>query len=608
MVQKKIVKTDPSLNTVPKLFHAQVKKFQDRVAMREKVLGVWKDISWNEYRENVRHVGMAFLKLGVGPGTCVSVLSGNVPEWLFCDIGTVCVGGVTVGIYPTNSPDEVAYIVDHSESRVLCVEDEEQLDKALLTRDQLPNLEKIIVYDMKGLHDFSDPMVMSFDELLELGRVEAEKDPEKFDRIWPTVKPSDLALIVYTSGTTGPPKGAMLSHHNVTWTNRSLVEANTAYEGDEILSFLPLCHVAERNTTTFSSMTTGGIINFAENLETVPEDLREVAPHSFFAVPRFWEKFYSTIVLRMQESTWLEKKAYNWALKVGEKAAEYRLAHRPFPPVLKFKNALADFLVFKNIRRSIGLDRGRYLISGGAPISPEILRFFHSVGMPVREVYGQTEDTGPTSIHQGDRIKLGTVGQPVPGIQVRIADDGEILVKGDNVFQGYLKNPELTKEYIEDGWLHSGDVGKIDDEGFLMITDRKKDIIITSGGKNVTPQYIENKLKFSPYINDAVLIGDGRKFLTCLIMIDKENVTQYAQDNRIPFTTYKSLCHSEDITELIQGEVNKVNETLAQVERVKKFRLIDIELTSDDPELTATMKLKRKFVCKRFEGLVDSMY
>ncbi|MFH1139785.1 MAG: AMP-binding protein [Pseudomonadota bacterium] len=608
MAKKVVVKTDPSLNTVPKLFHAQVKKFGDRVAMREKVLGVWRDISWNQYRENVRLVGMALLKLGIKPGGCVSVLSGNVPPWLFCDIGAVCVGGVTVGIYPTNSPEETAYIVNHSESRILFVEDEEQLDKALLTRDHIPLLEKIIVYDQKGLKDFSDPMVSSFDDFLELGRREAAQAPDLFDQLWPRVKPSDLALIVYTSGTTGPPKGAMLSHHNVTWTNRALVESNPAYEGDEILSFLPLCHVAERNTTTFSTMTTGGIINFAENLETVPDDLREVSPQTFFAVPRFWEKFYSNIVLRLQESTWLEKKTYAWAIKVGQKSAEFRLAHRPFPLVLKVKNSLADFLVFRNIRRLIGLDRGRYLLSGGAPISPEVLRFFHSVGLPVREVYGQTEDTGPTSIHQGDDIKLGTVGRPIPGIQVRIAEDGEIMVKGDNVFQGYLKNPELTREYLENGWLHTGDVGKFDEDGFLMITDRKKDIIITSGGKNITPQFIENKLKFSPYINDAVLIGDARKYLSCLVMIDKENVTQYAQDRRIPFTTYKSLCHNEDILELIRGEVEIVNASLAQVERIKKFRLIDVELTSDDPELTATMKLKRKFVCQRFVHLVESMY
>lgn len=599
---------DPSLDTVPKLFHTQVKRFGDRAAMREKVLGVWQEISWNQYLENVRIAGSGLLGLGVETRECVSIISGNNPEWLYCDIAIQCVGGITVGIYTTNSDEEVAYIINHSETRIFFVEDEEQLDKVLMKRDELPNLKKVIVYDMEGLRDFEDELVMSFDDFMSFGREALQKSPDRFDSLWPQVRPDDTALIVYTSGTTGPPKGAMISHNNVTWTNRTLVKANTAYEGDEILSFLPLCHVAERNSTTFAAMTNGYIINFAENLETVPTDLREISPHSFFAVPRFWEKFYSNIILQMKESTWLEKKVFDWAVNVGKIACDLRLNGRVFSPLFKVKHEIAHFLVFRNLKRMLGLDRARYMISGGAPIAPDILKFFHAVDLPIREVYGQTEDTGPTSIHQGEDIKLGTVGKPMPGTEVKIADDGEILVKGPHVFQGYLKAPEKTAETIVDGWLHSGDVGRFDEDGNLMITDRKKDIIITSGGKNVTPQYIENKLKFSPYINDAVVIGDGKKFLTALIMIDKENVTQYAQDERIPFTTYKSLCHNENINELIDREIVAVNKTLAQVETIKKFRLIDIELTSDDPELTATMKLKRKYVNERFSGLIEEMY
>lgn len=604
----KYVRPDPSLDTVPKLFHAQVNRFKDRVAMREKVLGVWKEISWNQYRENVRAVGMGLVALGLEKGGCAAIISENNPEWLFCDIAIQCIGAVTVGIYPTNSADEVSYIINHSGSRVFFVEDEEQLDKVLLTRKDLPMLEKVIVYDMEGLRDFHDPMVMSFEDFMTFGRAEVDKDPGRFDALWPQVKPEDIALMVYTSGTTGPPKGAMLSHRNVIWTNQALGDANPIYETDEILSFLPLCHIAERNMTTFSSLTYGQVINFAENLETVPEDIREVAPHVFFAVPRIWEKFYSGIILRMKDATWLEKIVFRWAIKVGEAVSDHRLNHRPVPLVLKIKNVLANFLAFRNLKHSLGLERGRFVFSGGAPIAPDILKFFHAMGIPIREVYGQTEDTGPTTIHQGNDIKLGTVGKPIPGIEVRIAEDGEILVRGPNVFQGYYKDPELTREYIVDGWLHSGDVGRFDDEGNLVITDRKKDIIITAGGKNVTPSYIENKLKFSPYITDAVVIGDRRKYLTALIMIDDENVTQYAQDQRIPFTTYKSLCHNKEIVELIQKEVNEVNKTLAQVETIKKFRLIDIKLTSDDEELTATMKLKRKYVSERFKDLIEGMY
>ena len=599
---------DPTLDTVPKLFMAQVKRFQNRVAMREKILGVWKEFSWNQYLENVRTVAMGLLALGVKKGECVSIISGNNKEWLFCDIATQCIGGITVGIYTTNSSEEVTYILNHSETGVFFVEDEEQLDKVLLAKAELPLLRKVIVYDMEGLRDLKDPLVVSFESFLDLSKGELEKKPNTFDDLWPQVRPEDTALIVYTSGTTGPPKGAMMSHYNVTWTNRALVKSNTAYEEDEILSYLPLCHVAERNSTTFAALTNGYVINFAENMETVPEDLREISPHSFFAVPRIWEKFYSQIILRMQECTWLERKMFDWAVRVGQQASGLTLEHRDLPLALKFRYALAHFLVFRNLKRLLGLERARYMLSGGAPISPDILRFFHAVGLSIREVYGQTEVTGPTSIHQGEDIKLGTVGKPIPETEVRIAEDGEILVKGPHVFQGYLKAPELTGETIIGGWLHSGDVGRFDEEGNLVITDRKKDILITSGGKNVTPQFIENKLKFSPYINDAVVIGDGRKYLTSLIMIDKENVTQYAQDNRIPFTTYKSLCHNEEIRDLIQKEVNKVNKTLAQVETLKDFRLIDIELTSDDPELTATMKLKRKYVNERFKDLIREMY
>jgi long-chain acyl-CoA synthetase len=602
------VTSDTLPDTVPRLFHEQVKRFGDRVALREKVLGIWREITWNSYREYVRIVGMGLLALDVERGACVSIISENNPEWLYCDIATQCIGGITVGIYTTNSAEEIAYILNHSESVVFFVEDEEQLDKVLSVRNELQYLKKIIVYDMKGLRGFSDPMVMSFEEFIHLGERECEKYPDRFDQLWPQVQKDDIALIVYTSGTTGSPKGAMISHSNITWTSRALGEANLIYETDEMLSFLPLCHIAERMNTTFVGLTYGMTVNFAENLETVPENIREIAPHLFFAVPRFWEKFYSTIVLQLQESTWLEKKFFDWAVAVGEAFITRKMNHQRISALLRIKHAIGHFTVFRNLKRMLGLHRGRYLISGGAPISPDILKFFHAVGLPVREVYGQTEDTGPTSIHQGSDIKLGTVGKPIPGVEVKIAEDGEILVKGPNVFQGYFKDLELTREYVKEDWLHSGDVGVFDDEGNLLITDRKKDIIITSGGKNITPQYIENKLKFSPYINDAVVIGDGRKYLTSLVMIDKENVTQYAQNNRIPFSTYRNLCHNREIIALIQREIDKVNKTLAQVETIKKFRLIDIELTSEDPELTATMKLKRKFVNERFHPLIDEMY
>jgi long-chain acyl-CoA synthetase len=600
---------DPKYDTVPKLFANRVEKWKNRVAFRKKELGLWTDTTWETYGKEVKIAGMALQALGLKNGQKISILSEPREEWLYCDLGCACIGGVTVGIYTTNAPDEVEYIVGHSDSQIYFAEDEEQLDKVLVVRDKLPLLKKIIVYDMEGLRDFKDPMVMSYAEFRQLGIQEIEKNPGLFETLGAAVKPEDTLFIVYTSGTTGRPKGAMLSHHNIIYATSMGAETAFIYGNEEALTFLPLCHVAERVGAVFNQLMMGQTLNFAENLETVPIDLREVQPTNFFAVPRFWEKFYSSIYMTINEANWVEQKVFHWAVKIGHKTSSLKLAHKSVPLYLLFLNAIADFAVFRNTRAMVGLGRGYNMVSGGAPIAPEILAFFHAVGLRIKEVYGQTEDSGPTSTHHRDNIKLGTVGQPFPGVTVKIAEDGEILVKGDNVFQGYLKEPELTKEYLtEDGWLHSGDLGEFDEDGFLKITGRKKDIIITAGGKNITPQYIENKLKASIYINDAIIIGDRKAYLTALIMIDKENVTDFAQKQRIPFTTFKSLCHQKEVIDLIGEDVRRVNDQLARVENIRKFRLIDVELQAEDPELTATMKLKRGYVNEKFKDLIKEMY
>jgi len=546
--------------------------------------------------------------LGLKKGQCAAVLSENNPEWFTSDIGCQSAGGITVGIYPTNAPFEVQYILNHSESLVAMVEDEEQLDKVLEVWDQCPGLEWVVVFDMEGLRHFNHDRVMSWERFMERGRAYEADHPDLYEELIQAVLPEDTAIFIYTSGTTGMPKAAMLSHHNIIWTSETLMKVWQHTEKDDVLSFLPLAHIAERTNSVLGPLRTGTVVNFAESIDTVPENLREVQPTVYFAVPRFWEKFYSAVYIAMKDAIWLGRAAFAWATKVGREVAELELDQKPVSAGLRFQHFIADRLVFKNIRRSLGMDRSRLLISGGAPVSPEILKFFHGLGIPLREVYGQTEDCGPTSMHQGDDIVIGTVGKPFPGVEVKIADDGEILVKGPNVFQGYYKNPELTAETIRDGWLHSGDIGKFDADGNLKITDRKKDILITSGGKNITPQHIENELKFSPYINDAVIIGDGRKFLTALIMLDEETIMKYAQDERIPFTTYKSLTRAEAIVRLIQKEVDAVNKKLARVEQVKKFRLLDIKLTSEDGELTATMKLKRRTISEKYKDLIEEMY
>ena len=594
--------------TAPQLFWHRVNKWANDVALRKKDFGIWKEITWREYGRKTRHVALGLLALGLQKGDRVAIISENKPEWLYADIGILSAGGVTVGIYTTDTSNQVEYLMNNCAAKFYIAEDEEQLDKILEIRDNLSSLEKIIIIDMEGLRDFSDPMTMSFDELLELGKENEDKQSGLLKERLEETKTDDLAILIYTSGTTGPPKGAMISHRNILSVMEMNNEVNPGYKSDEILSFLPLCHIAQRGVSIFNPMLTGYKINFVEELDTVPENMREVSPTVFFAVPRIWEKFYSALVLTMKDSTRLEKWAYKWATGVGMKVAEYRLNGKQPPGHLLALFKLADWTVLRNLKKIIGLDRARYCLSGAAPISPDLLKFYFGLGIDIGEVYGQTENCGPTSVHYPDDVKFGTVGKALPRAQIRIAEDGEILLKGPHVFMGYYNNPEKTAETIIDGWLYTGDVGRLDEDNHLIITDRKKDIIITAGGKNITPSEIENELKFSPYINDAVVIGDQKKYLTALIMVDDENVMKYAQDNRVPFTTYASLTKTQEVIELIQKEVDRANKKFARVETIKKFRLIDIQLTTDDEEITPTGKLKRNFVSKKFKAEIESMY
>jgi long-chain acyl-CoA synthetase len=422
-------------------------------------------------------------------------------------------------------------------------------------------------------------------------------------------KADDLAILVYTSGTTGPPKGAMLSHRNVLFQLGYSDYLIQPREGDQQLSFLPLCHIAERTFTVFNPLRTGATVNFAENIDTVPENIREVAPAVFFAVPRIWEKFYSGVALRMREATVLGRLAYRWAIGVGMAIAEARLAGRQVPVWRRLMFRVADFLVLDNVKRSIGLHRARGAATGAAPISPDLIKWYMALGIEMREVYGQTENTGLATAMPHHRIKLGTVGMARPDTEVKLSPEGEILLRGPHVFIGYYNNPAKTAETIDaDGWLHTGDVGVMDDDGFVRITDRMKDIIITAGGKNITPSEIENQLKFSPYISDAVVIGDRRKFLSCLVMLDHETVAQFAQEQNVPFTNFASLCRTKEVQELIWSEIERVNKDLARVETVKKFRLIEQILTPEDEELTPTMKLKRSLVNVKYKQVIDEMY
>jgi len=576
--------------------------------MRHKAYGLWHDISWNAYYRRAGYVGAGLISMGLEKGDCVAIIGDNCPEWVIADMGIQCAGGVSVGVYATNAWPQVEYVITHSESRFFFVENEEQLDKWLRFRENVPQLIRVIVWDMEGLRTFSDPMVMTFSELLALGRQVAADQPDIFEKRVETVRPEDLSVLIYTSGTTGPPKGAMLSHANVTWMAHAVSCTNPVHPSDEVLSFLPLCHIFERLFSVFAHITHGYTVNFVEKPDTVVDNMTEISPTVGYAVPRIWEKYYSSILIKMSDATWFKKAVFFTALKIGQKRAALRMDFKAVPAWLDVLFWVASFAVFRKLKEKMGFDRFRVAYSGAAPISPDVLRFFQSIGVNLIEGYGQTEATGVTTLSRIGQVKFGTVGPPLPGTEIRIAEDGEILVKSPGVFKGYFKNETATAETVIDGWLHSGDVGIMDSDGFLKITDRKKDIIVTAGGKNITPQYIENKLKSSIYINDSVVIGDRRKFLSALIMIDEDNVVKYAQDRKIQFSTYRDLTQAPEILELIQGEIDQVNETVSRVERIRKFRILPKKLYEEDGEVTPTMKVKRRHVNEAFKDIIDGMY
>ena len=596
--------------------------------MRSKELGLWRDVTWNEYRDRVGEIAQGLRALGLEKGDRVSVIGDNCPEWVTLDLGIQCAGGVTVGVYATSAWQQCEFVVGHSESAFLVVENAEQLDKWLTFRERVPSLKKVIVWDLEGLRGFEDPMVMSYEELLELDRGGAaakdvgsccEPAAAILERCAARIDPHDTAMIVYTSGTTGPPKGAMLSHANVVWVAETVADLNPAWtltEDDEVLSFLPLCHIFERLFSVLLHVTRGYTVSFVESPETISENMREMSPTVGYGVPRLWEKYQSSIVIRMQDATWLKRTAYALALRAGRAHAGRRLgrsesaADGPGRPglALEVANWLANFLVFRKLKERLGFDKLRVALTGAAPIAPEVLLFFQSIGVNLVEGYGQTESSGVISGVIDERIRLGTVGLPIEGLEAKLAEDGEILVRSPGVFQGYFKDDEATREALRDGWLNTGDIGEIDSEGFLRIVDRKKDLIITAGGKNIAPQYIENKLKFSPYINDAVVIGDRRKFLTALVILDEDNVAKYAQDNKIPFSTYAELADDPGINELIQAEVEKVNSEVSRVEKIRKFRILPKRLYEEDGEVTPTMKVKRSSINLGYADLIESMY
>jgi long-chain acyl-CoA synthetase len=594
-------------DTVVSMFRERAAKDPDRDALKAKRDGEWYGISWRSYEEAVRRAANGLLSLGIERGDKVAIISLNRPEWHEADLAVMSTGAVTVPIYVTNSPPQLAYITGHSESKAIFVENAGQLEKVQKTRGELPALQKVIIFDPEGatLDDF----VMSWDQLLSAGDGYVAAEPNALEEHVSAIEPGDLATLVYTSGTTGPPKGAMLTHGNIVWTCGALDKVLHVTPDERKLSYLPLSHIAERMVGHFTHFYGGGETWFAESIDTLREDLGACKPTIFFGVPRVWEKFYAGIRALLDGLPDEQRELASQALQLGLKRVEAQQAGTSLPPELEEKYQEADKKLFALARAALGLDQATALVSGAAPINVEVLRFFHAIGLPVAEVYGQTEDNGPTSMNPPDKIKIGTVGPPIPGVEVKIADDGEVLVRGGNVGPGYYKQPEATKELIDaEGYMHSGDIGEFDADGYLRITDRKKDLIITAAGKNIAPQVIENLLKYSPWISQAVVIGDRRAFLTALITLDQEKVTQFAEQKSIAHKDFAELTQHPDIQQLVDNAVKEVNDQLARVEQIKKWIVLERDFAQEHDEMTPTMKVRRKAIVEKYADTIESMY
>jgi len=590
----------------------------NQVAMREKDLGVWKEYTWAAAWDLVETAAHGLIALGVEPGDRVSIHSEDRPEWIIMDMATVAVRGISVGFYPTNPSAEVLYLLQDSGACVHFAEDEEQYDKVdEVGRDALADVRRIIFVEPRGMIGKDDSRLLFWDAFLELGRQHRSQHPTAVADRMAAALAEDVMTLVYTSGTTGPPKGAMLTNKNAEFCIDTIVNSPGRMPGgppnpkDQIVTYLPLCHVAERIFSTWTMVGGGPVLNFAESIETVNENLREVQPTIFFAVPRIWEKLHAIALIRGNDASWFKGKVLRFGLMLSTKIGRIKVANDGNHTVVsRIYAAIGWVLVFRALRERIGLGKVRHATSGAAPIAPEVLEFFIGLGVPVFELYGMTENSAVATSNFVGRMKLGTVGEPYPGIEFRIAEDtGEIQVKHEGVFKGYWNKPEKTAETMtEDGWLMTGDVAEWVEGTHVRIIDRIKHIIITSGGKNISPSEIENSLKTSPYVKEAMVIGEGRKYLTALVGIELDTVSDWALRRNIPYTTYRDLSEKPEVIELIDQVVQQTNEKFARVENVRKFALLPKELDHEDGELTATQKIKRSAMMDVFGDLVESMY
>jgi long-chain acyl-CoA synthetase len=606
-----VAEVGPEL-TLPKLLLQQAARHGDRkVALREKEFGIWQSFTWNDYLRHVREFSLGLVSLGLQRGDKVAIIGDNRPEWVFAELAALAAGAVAFGVYQDSQTKEVGYVIDNADAVFVVAEDQEQVDKILELRDQLPKVRAVIYADPKGMRKYDEPFLVSFPEVEAKGRELAAKSPGLFEESIARGTGGDLAIIAYTSGTTGFPKGSLLSHTNMLAMAASLLAVDPKHPEDEFLSFLPLPWIGEQMMGVATALLVGFTVNFPEEPETVQGDMREIGPHVMFSPPRIWENLAATVQVKVMDATPLKRLAFGWAMPVGARMADCRFQKRQPSLGLRVAYLAAYWGVFRALRDRLGFSRLRSASTGGAALGPDTFRFFHALGVSLKQIYGQTEISGISCIHRDGDINFDSVGKPIPGTEIRIAEDGEILSRSPSVFRGYYKNDEATAGVLRDGWLHSGDAGYFTADGHLVVIDRVKDVMHLTDRTRFSPQFIENKLKFSPYVKEAVVLGNGRDYITALINIDMPIVGKWAEKNRIGYTTYTDLSAKEGVYDLIEAEVRKVNGDLERIEArtvICKFVLLYKELDADDDELTRTKKVRRGFIGERYGEVIEAMY
>jgi len=594
--------------TLPQMLREQARRQPVGIAIRQKDFGIWKPLTWAGYWQRACRVGMGLRALGLSRGGRVAIVSENRVEWLLTQLGAGTVGGVAVGVYSTSPAEEMGYVLEHADVELVVCEDQEQTDKVLQVASRLPRLRRIVMMETKGLRSYAPAdreRIVTFAEIEADGAAREAAELAALNTALDAQGLDETGLMIYTSGSTGKPKGAMLSFRNMRGVAPGIADRLSMDAHSVHLSYLPLCHVAEQMLSTFVPLYLGSQVNFGESIRTVQEDLREVAPTIFLGVPRIWEKLHASISIKMQEAGRLQQWLYRQALArcapfLEKSPAQYSVGER-------LTHALWYWLVLRALQNFIGLRRARVAMTGAAPIPPDVVRYFRNLGVPLLEVYGLTESAGMIFGQHPDRVKVGTVGEPILGVDWKMGDAGELLVRGDMVFQGYYKNDDATADTVRDGWLHTGDV-VAEQDGRVRIVDRLKDIMITAGGKNLTPSEIENAVKGSPYVKECIVIADGRKFVSALIQLEFDTVGKWAESRRIAFTHFRSLAESAQVRELVQQEVSRANAGLAPVAQIKRFHLLTKELDHDDGEVTATMKVRRASIYRTYAKEIETLY